>query len=113
MSVECPGAFDAAGFRFQTGEQEFTAQVVDDQAVDDETYVNGNWGGRRWYVTLEGEYDGDHGTGTYVFHATVEEAKHETVPILYLYLAHGFHDGPGEDQALEIKSATALDEDEL
>lgn len=105
-------AFNAYGFRVTTSDGDgIEMETVGSDVVHEDVRINGKYGGRRQYTTLEGNYDGPSGEGTYVFHAAITEEKGRDKAEIHISLASTFAES-GEDEPIDVVSIEAMSEDQ-
>lgn len=104
VTIPADNAFNPVQLRFTRADGEtFEMEVVDSDIVDEDAYVNGRYGGRSQPLTLEGEYDGPQGEGTYVLHAKVTQEKRSDNAEVSLWIPAPFCEIDGE-KPIELDS---------
>lgn len=103
-------AFDPERLKFTTasGEQ-LNLAVVGGDSIEEDAYIDGRYGGRRQYLTLEGEYDGPVGDGYYVFHSTLTQSEGSDRVEVPLWLAGSVSES-GEDEQISVTDVEVLDD---
>lgn len=96
--------FESDGFRVQTEEYgEADLWVVGSDIVEEDVWVDGNYGGLRWGFTLEGDCGDD---GYRSFSASLVQGKYDDEPRLSIAEMVA----PDEYQDLTVEEAEAIDE---
>ena len=102
-------AFDPAQLRFTTADgEQVDLEVVGNDGIEEDAYVDGRYGGRRQSITLEGEYDGPCGEGYYVFRSTLAQKKRNDHVEVQLWISEVCTDS-GEEEEITIIDVEVLE----